>query len=354
MKRRTFLSTAGAAAASAGFSAPAIAKGTRELKLVCSWTKAERYEWFGRWVTEASDGRLKVTTYFPGELVDAFEVFDAVSEGVADMYWSADYYWLDRSSAYSFFTVVPYGLTPTEMLSWLHSGGGQELWDELSGRYNIKPLAITHSGYQMGGWYAEEITSVESFKGLRIRIPGLGGEVLRRVGAVVVNLPSSEIVPALRSGALDAAEWIAPENDYRIGLHTAAKYYYYPGFHEPGNINSLGINTTLWDSLSSADQSLIKIAAAAHYSLIVAEAAHLHPVYLAKMVNEHGVQLRKFDDEILRAFAKATAEVVAEIGAADAFTQKVHDSYMSYLKSSREWTDISQRAYLNARALVFS
>lgn len=205
----------------------------------------------------------------------------------------------------------------------------------------------------MGGWFLKKITSIDGLKGLRYRMPGLGGEVLKRLGAVVVNLPPGDIVPALKSGALDGAEWVGPEDDFRVGLHTAAKYYYYPGFHEPGLITALGVNKKLWKSLSGDEQSLIKTAAAAHFTALRSDQLYLQSIYLAKLVNEHGVQLRKFDDEILSAFGETSGEVIAELGASDPFTQRVYDSYMKFLKVCRNWTDISHRAYLDARTRNF-
>ncbi len=353
MKRRGFLSASAIAAAASTFPAPAIAQGIRELKLVCSFTKSPIYERFGSYVTKASGGRLSVKTFFPGELVGSFEVFDAVSEGMADMYWSTDYYWPDRSLAYNFLTTVPYGLTPAEAYAWIQGGGGQELWDELSANFNIKPLVIANSDVQMGGWFAKEMMSIEGFKGLRYRIPGLGGAVMQRLGAIVVNLPPADIVPAMRSGALDAAEWISPVFDLRLGLHTAAKFYYYPGFHEPGTNNTLGINKKLWDSLNAEEQTLIEIAAAANYALNTARGSVQNMEVLHILLEEHGVQLRKFDDDILRAFGKVSGEVVAEAGASDPFTRRVYDSYMKVREASRKWTNVSVRAYLNARELDF-
>ncbi len=354
MKRRSFLTAVGTAAAASALPAPAIAQGVRELKLVLSFPKAPQFEQFGNLVTMASGGRLRVKTLYPGELVGSFEVFDAVSEGVADMYWSTDYYWQDRSPAFNFFTNVPYGLTPLEAYAWIQEGGGQELWDELGANFNIKPLIVANSGNQMGGWFAKEMASIESFKGLRYRIPGLGGAVMQRLGAIVVNLPPGEIVPALKSGALDAAEWVAPANDYRVGLHTTAvKFYYYPGFHEPGAVNSLGVNKTLWDSLSSQEQTLIAAAAAASHVQTNAAGYAQHMKVLPDLLEKHGVKLRKFDDEILRAFGKASGEVVAEVGNSDPFTRRVYDSYMKFRRASRRWSGISERAYLNARELDF-
>jgi TRAP-type mannitol/chloroaromatic compound transport system substrate-binding protein len=353
MKRRAFLTASATAAAASSFPAPAIAQGIRELKLVSSFPLRGRTELPNQTITEASGGRLKVKIFAPGELVGGFEVFDAVSEGVADMYWSAEYYWHKRSPAFSFFGAAPFGLTPSETYAWIYRGGGQELWDELSAEFNLKPFLAGSSGFQMGGWYAKEMTAAEDFKGLRIRIPGLGGEVMRRLGAIVVDLPGNEIVPALKSGALDAAEWVGPWQDYVVGLHTAATYYYYPGFQEPGTSLSVGVNKTLWESLSTEEKSLIEIALAGYHTYYQADLLVRHMKHLPILLEEHDVQLRKYNEEILLALGKASGEVAAELGASDPLTRRIYESYTMFRKASRGWTDISERAYLNARALDF-
>ncbi len=357
MDRRTFLTGVGTvAAATSTLSAPAIAKGIRELKMVTAWSKgfpglstgAER---MARSITEISGGRLQVKVFAAGELVKAFEVFDAVSAGVADMYHSPEYYWMDRSPAFGFFTTVPFGLTANEMNAWIYHGGGQALWDELSAGFNIKSLLCGNTGVQMGGWFAKEITSVNSFKGLRYRMPGLGGEVLRRLGAIVVSLPAGEILPALKSGALDAAEWVGPWNDLELGLYKVAKFYYYPGWHEPGTAYNLGINKKLWDDLSAEDRRLIETAAVAENCYSVAEFNTKNATTLDTLTKDHGVQVRKFDDSILKALGKASGEVLAEMAASDPLTRRVYESFSKFRKSMMAWTDISARAYLNARSL---
>ncbi len=353
MKRRAFLASAGATAAASSFPAPAIAQGIRELKLVSSFPLSPGTKRLAQLITETSGGRLKVKAFGAGELVSAFEVFDAVSEGIADMYFSAEYYWSDRSPAFNFFATVPFGLTAGEMITWIYRGGGQELWDELSANFNLKAFHCGVEEIQMGGWYNKEITSIETFKGLRIRIPGLGGEVMRRLGAIPVTLAAGEIVPALRSGALDAAEFVGPGPDLRLGLHAVGKYYYYPGVHEPGQVNSLGINLRLWHGLNGEERKLIDTAIAAFNGRYHANAVAEDMNALAILIERHGALLRKFDDGILRAFGKASGEVVAEVGASDAFTRRVYQSYMKFHKASRQWSDTHERAYLNARALEF-
>src|SRR5271169_670515 len=230
-RRREVLLGATAAAVAAGrFPAPAIAQGIKELKMVTSWpkgmpgldTSAER---LARSITVLSDGRLKVTVYPADSLVRAFETFDAVSAGVADMYHSADYYFDSKSPALNFFCTVPYGMTADEISAWIYFAGGQQLWDEVAAPFNIKPLMVSNSGVQMGGWFRKEVNSPKDFKGLRYRMPGLGGEVLRRMGAIVVTIPAGQIVSALKSGAIDASKWVGPWLDVALGLNEAADYY---------------------------------------------------------------------------------------------------------------------------------
>jgi TRAP-type mannitol/chloroaromatic compound transport system substrate-binding protein len=297
----------------------------------------------------ASNGRIKIDVFPAGALVRPFETFDAVSAGVADMYHSAEYYFEGKSPAFNFFAAVPFGFTADELFAWIHYGGGQELWDALSGRFNIKSLLCSSTGCQMGGWFTREITSPEGFKGLRYRMPGPGAEVLRRLGATVVLLPGGEIVPALRSGALDASEWIGPWADMALGLHKAVSYYYYPGFHEPGTGLSLGINTGVWESLDGGTRRLIEAVAAGEYARSLAEFNANNASSLRKLREEGAVKILKFDDSLLRAFLKASQEVVAEIGVGDDLSRRIYASYQQFRASILEWSDIAQHAFLNSR-----
>ena len=357
MDRRTLLAGVGtvAAAAASSFPTPAIAQGLRELSLVTDWApntfNQEIAEELAERINGALNGKLRIKVYAAGELVEAFETFDAVSAGVADMYHSVDYYWVDRSPAFAFFATVPFGLTSSEMSGWIYHGGGQELWDELSAGFDIKPFHAGSSGVQMGGWFNKELTSVDDYKGLRIRMPGIGGEMLRRLGATVVNLPSGEIVPALQSGAIDAAEWIGPWNDLVLGLHKVAKFYYYPGCHEPGTTNSLGINKKLWDGLSAEEQHVIQMAAIAENNYAATKNVVKNSTALQTLLKDHGVQLRKFDDSILMAQSKAAAEVLAEVANSDPLTGRVYKSFVAFRNSIMQWSELSERAFLNARSL---
>ena len=266
-------------------------------------------------ITSGTEGRIEVKLFAAGELVPPFESFDAVSQGTADMYHAAEYYWQGKSKAFNFFATVPFGLTASEVDAWIYHAGGQELWDELGADFNLKPLMAGNTGVQWGGWFNKEMNSVEDFKGLKMRMPGLGGEVLRRVGATAIALPGGEIFPALQSGTIDATEWVGPWNDLAFGFYKITKYYYWPGFHEPGTVLSFGINKEVWESLSASDQSLFQTAAAAENSYVLAEFNARNSDALETLINEHGVQVRRVSDEMLNALGEASGQVVAEVGA---------------------------------------
>lgn len=359
MRRRDVLARAGsiAAAASAGFAAPAIAQGGRKLTLVTDWPEnipglLSSARHFARTVGEASKGRITIEVFAANAMVRAFETFDAVSAGVADMYHSYDGYFETKSPALNFYCGVPFGFTANELSAWVRYGNGQELWDELSGQFNIKPFLFISTGTQMGGWFNYEITSLERFKGLRYRMPGLGGEILRRLGAVVVNLPGGEIAPSLKSGAIDASEWIGPWIDMATGLHQAATYYYYPGFHEPGTAHTLGINKGVWDSFDAGDRQLLETCAAAEYARSLAEFNANNAIALRKLRDEGKVKILKFDDALLKSMNEISKDVVAKAGEGDALSRKIYASYRQFRTSVMDWSDISERAYLNSRSLA--
>jgi TRAP-type mannitol/chloroaromatic compound transport system substrate-binding protein len=325
--RRRMLLGATAIASIGGLPMPAIAQGIKEFKLVTDWTDdmpglkagAERV---AQSITAISDERLKVTVYPADTLVHAFETFDAVSAGVADMYHTDEVYFQSKSPALNFFAAVPYGLTADELSSWILFGGGQALWDEVDAQFNIKPLMATNSGTQMGGWFTREVNSPEAFKGLRYRMPELGAEVLRRIGATVVTTPPGDIVNALKSGAIDASEWIGPWMDIALGLDKAADYYYYPGFHEPGTNFTLGINKILWDGLSASERIIIEAAAQAEVTRSLAQ-FNSENVKALKLLRADGrIKIRRFSDELIKTFGKLSKEVLADAAAKDPLTRR--------------------------------
>ncbi len=362
MKRRAFLSTAtigaGAAAAASTFPKPAISQGIKEIRLVTTWPKnfpglgtgAER---FAQRITQGSEGKLQAKVFAAGELVPPFESFDAVSGGTAEVYHGAEYYWQGKSKGFNFFAAVPFGLTATEMDAWIHHGGGQELWDELAADFNLKPFLAGNTGVQMGGWFNKEINSLEDYRGLKIRMPGLGGEVLRQIGAAAVNLPGGEIFPSLQSGAIDATEWVGPWNDLAFGFYKVASFYYYPGFHEPGTSLSAGINRQLWESLTSDQQSLIASAAAAENNFTLAEFNARNNASLNELVSTHGVEVRRFSNDVMNAIGNAAGQVVADAAAGDPLTQRIYDSFIEFRRNAIAWSRLSDQAFWEARLLPF-
>ncbi|OKL43989.1 TRAP transporter substrate-binding protein [Pseudovibrio exalbescens] len=361
MDRRSFLKNAGlaagATAGAASLAAPALAQGKRELTMVTTWPKnfpglgtgAQRV---ADRITNATDGRLTVKLFAAGELVPAFESFDAVSSGTADMYHGADYYWQGKHKAYPFFTAVPMGLTANELDAWINIGEGQALWDELAAQFNVKPFMAGNTGLQMGGWFNKEINSLEDMKGLKMRMPGLGGEVLRRLGATAVALPGGEIFPALQSGAIDATEWVGPWNDLAFGFYKIAKFYYYPGFHEPGAGLSCGINMDVWNSFSDSDKALVRDACLAENNYMFSEFNYNNGAALDTLVNKHGVQLKEFSPEVFDAIGKVSEEVVAEVANEDDLSKRIYDSYIKARKEIGGWINTSEGAYMDARKRI--
>jgi TRAP-type mannitol/chloroaromatic compound transport system substrate-binding protein len=364
MDRRSFLRgssatavAAGAAAASSAMPAPAIAQNKMELKLVTTWpknfpglgTSAQR---MADRITNATEGRITVKLFGAGEIVPAFESFDAVANETADLYHGAEYYWQGKSKAFSFFTAVPFGLTAQEMNAWIYHGGGQELWDELGAEFGIKPFAACNTGVQMGGWFKQPVEKLEDMKGLKFRMPGLGGEVLRQVGVSVVNLPGGEVFPALQSGAIDGTEWVGPWNDLAFGFHKVTKHYHWPGIHEPGTVLSSGINKKLWDSLSASDQAIIENAMAAENNVGFAEFNARNGGSLETLRTEHGVELHRFNDEILKALGEAANDVLSDVAAEGGITKRVHDSFREFQKKSVAWMRYSEQGFMTARDLT--
>lgn len=359
MNRRDFLGCAGVAlGATAVLPTPAIGQGRRELKMVTSWPPnspglGDSARRVAESIGTVTGGRVHVAVFGAGELVSAFEVFDAVSGGVADMYHSSEYYWEQHSPAYNFFAAVPFGFTANELSAWVRLGGGQELWDELSAQFKIKPFLTHNTGPQMGGWFTKEVSGPESFAGLRFRIPGIAAEVLRRLGAIIVQLPANDIIMALRSGALDASEWLGPWSDMDLGLHEVSRYYYYPAFHEPGTGGSTGINMRVWEGFTDEERRLIEMAVRAEYTRAVAEFSTNNARALAKLSQIPEIEIRPFEEGLLRALGSISGDVLAELGGTDPMTRRVYESYLSFRSSASKWSDVGERAFLNARALEY-
>ena len=374
MKRRTFIRQLGGGALAAGTAlaagckgetpaaagaAPAVAKPAKTIhwKMVTTWPKnfpglGTGANFLADLIGKLSGGRIQVRVYGAKELVPAFGVFDAVSRGVAELGHGSAYYWKGNGEALQFFAAVPFGLTAQEMNAWLYHGGGMELWEEAYAKFGLVPTAAGNTGVQMAGWFNKEINSVDDLKGLKMRIPGLGGEVLARAGGTPVTLAGGELFTSLQSGAIDATEWVGPYNDLAFGLYKAAKYYYYPGWHEPGTTLECMINKQAFDALPEDLQHIVRNAARVANQDMLSEYVARNNQALQALKNEHGVDVRRLPDEVLARLRELSDQVVAELVEKDPNARKVFESFSSFRDQVVEWDDISERAYLNARAGV--
>ncbi len=354
MKRRNFLKVAGAGVPSLALT-PVMASDTLELRMTLSWIKnspgtgatAAR---LARRIEQLSGGRVKIKIFGANELVSPLEVLDAVGGGTADLGHTAAFFWQGKMRASAFFTAVPFGLTPQEHMVWIYHAGGQALWDELYQPFGVKPLLASNTSIGMGGWFKQEIHSLEDLQGLKYRMPGLGGEVLRRLGAVAVNIPPPDIATSLHSGVVDAAEWLGPWSDLAMGFYKSTPYYYAPGFHEPNGAAEFLINRNLWDSLPSDIQQVIETACMAEHAYSLTEIDWANPSALARLVDDHGVQVRQFPDDVLQAARETTVEVLDELAAIDELSAKIVASFRHTKHTQIEWSKISSLPFLRARA----
>jgi TRAP-type mannitol/chloroaromatic compound transport system substrate-binding protein len=326
-------------------------------KLVTTWPKnfpglGNGPENFARYVDEMSAGRLTVRVYGAGEIVPAFEVFDAVSQGVADAGHGAAYYWKGKIPASVFFTAVPFGFTAQEINGWLHHGGGLELWREAYAPANIVPFAGGNSGVQMAGWFNREINSVEDLKGLKMRIPGLAGEVFAAAGGTAVRIPGGELYTSLQTGVIDALEWVGPYNDLAFGFHEVARYYYYPGWHEPGSMLELIINRDSLEALPEDLQAIVTYAARVVNQDMLDEFTARNNAALQELVETHGVELRRLPDDVLKALWVGSEAAMRDLVAKDPMAAKVQASYQAFYDGVRAYHHISEQAYINARDLA--
>ncbi len=366
MKRRDFIKVLGAGAlASTGL----IACGSKDASEQSSVKRdARKWRWkmvttwpmnfpglgtganlLARLITEMSGGRITVKVYGAGELVPALEAFDAVANRVVELGHGAAYYWKGKAESSQFFAAVPFGMNGQEMNAWLYYGGGNELWREVYEPFGIVPAACGNSGVQMGGWFNREINSLDDLNGLKMRIPGLGAEVLHRAGGLPVTLPGGEIFTALQTGAIDATEWVGPYNDLAFGLHKAARYYYYPGWHEPGSVLEAIISKAALDELPPDLQSIVLNACRVVNEDMLAEYTARNHAALNTLVNEHGVQLRRFPQQVMDRMKVLALQVLDEIAARDRMTARVYASYKKFQQQVKAWHDVSERAYYDMR-----
>lgn len=300
-------------------------------------------------ITSLSGGRITVELYGAGEIVPAFEVMDAVGRGVAELGHSAAIFWLGKIRAAAFFTAVPFGLRPLEHIAWIELGGGQELWDELYAAFGVKPFMAGNTGMSMGGWFRRELRSASDLKGLKWRMPGLGGEMYRPLGVVQVSLPPGEILPALQSGAIDATEFAGPSSDLALGFYKVAPYYYWPGIHEPNGSSECLINLRAWRALDEELREVVATACATENAYALAESETRNAAALEALVTEHGVELRRFPEDIIaraRDSARALLQRFVEEGGIAA---RIARSYRAMLEGLDAWPKVSVRGFLEAR-----
>jgi TRAP-type mannitol/chloroaromatic compound transport system substrate-binding protein len=324
---------------------------TFEWRMVTTWPPhfpilGEGADKIAKMIGTMSGGRLKIQVYGGGELVPALESFDAVSAGTAHMGHSASYYWAGKAPASQLFTSVPFGMNTQQTYAWILYGGGLQLWEELYSPFNLIPLPGGNTGCQMGGWFNKEINSVADLKGLRMRIPGIGGKIITKAGGSAVLSPGGEIYTNLERGVIDATDWVGPFHDWKMGFHKIAKYYYYPTFAEPTGVMEVMINKNAFAELPSDLQAIVKQAVAACNIDMLSEFEAKNAEYLEKIRTETKVMVKSFPDDVVEVFRKYANEALEELATSDAFSKKVLDSYNSFRKSITGWTDIADKNFV--------
>ncbi|KPJ91758.1 MAG: ABC transporter substrate-binding protein [Gammaproteobacteria bacterium SG8_11] len=329
---------------------------TYDWKMVTTWPPnfpifQEGVERFAEEVKTMSNGRLTIKVFAGGELVPPLQTFDAVSQGTVELGHGAGYYWAGKIPAAQFFTAVPFGMNAQGMNAWLYAGGGIELYKEVYAPHNLVPFPMGNTGVQMGGWFNKKIESVEDLKGLKMRIPGLGGKVFAKAGGTPVLLAGGEIYTALDRGTIDATEWVGPYHDERLGLYRAAKYYYYPGWHEPGPVLELIANKNAFDALPADLQKIIETAAASSNIWMLSQFEANNLAALKKLKQESNVEVYAFPDDVMKALHAYTKEVLDEESAKDATFKRVREHYQSFMDDNDAWNALSEAAYQKARAV---
>ncbi|MEQ8266280.1 MAG: TRAP transporter substrate-binding protein [Parvibaculum sp.] len=355
MKRREFLGGAAAGAVAL----PALVTSARgddaiQWRMATSWPKGApgvgvNAQRLADRIGAMSGGRLTVKLYGAGEIVPPFEVFDAVSQGVCEMGHGTPYYWQGKNPVFHYFTGVPFGLMAHEMAGWLTFGGGQALWEEAYAPFGVTPFYAGSSGVQAGGWFNREIKTLDDLKGLRFRIAGLGGEVMRRLGASVVLTPPGEIFTSMKSHTIDAAEWVGPWNDMAFGLNKVARYYYLPAFHEAGPALELMVNSAAFATLPDDLKEIVKGAALATAGETLPDFTFHNIEAFAGLMAEGGTEPRTWPEPVAAAMAKVSGEVLAELSLTSDLAGRVAASYGDYLAKARSWSKWSEAAMLALR-----
>jgi TRAP-type mannitol/chloroaromatic compound transport system substrate-binding protein len=326
-------------------------------KMVTSWPKntpglGVSAEKIATIINEMSAGRLQIHVYGANEIVPALGVFDAVSSGSVEMGHSGSYFWRGKVPAAQFFTAIPFGMNVQEINGWLMHGGGLDLWREIYAPFNLIPFPAGNTGVQMAGWFNREINSVDDLRGLKMRIPGLAGEVFNAAGGTAVNIPGGELYTALQTGVIDAAEWVGPENDLAFGFHQIAKYYYYPGWHEPAPVLELIVNKNAFDSLPKDLQAIVTYATRAVNQDMLDSYTNNNSRALKELVENKGVQLKRLPDEVLKRFYEIAQDVYTRQAEQDPQFKKIYDSYTAFMKQTTVYEKISEQAYFEVREKI--
>lgn len=319
-------------------------------KMVTTWPPnfpvlGEGAKLFAEWIKIMSGGRMEIKVYGGGELVPALEVFEAVNSGASEMGHGASYYWAGKAKATQFFTAIPFGLNSQQMYAWLLYGGGYELWRELYAGFNLVPFVGGNTGVQMAGWFNKPIESVADFKGLKMRIPGLGGKVIEELGGTAVLSAGSEIYTNLERGVIDATEWIGPYHDYLMGFHNIAKYYYAPGWHEPGAVLETIVNKRAYDKLPLDLQTIIAAASERLALWVISEFEAKNIVYFDKIINESNVEVKVFDKSVINAIKKVCYDVLDGVATSDPESKKIYDNFSQFRTGIKKWAKYSEQLY---------
>lgn len=356
--RRRFIQSGSVVGGALGIGALAATRATASepmtLKMATSWPKGspgpgQTADRLAERIEVLSGGRIKIKLFAAGELVSPLEVFDAVQSGAADLGHTAAFFWQGKMPAAAFFTAVPFGLTAIEHTAWVHHGGGQSLWDELYGANGVKPFMAGNTGTGMGGWFKQPIESLKDLQGLKYRIPGLGGEILRRLGAVPVSVAPGEIMTALQNGVVDGAEFLGPWSDLAFGFYKVAPYYYWPGFHEPNGSAECLINAELWSKLDDDLKVVIESACAVENAWALSETEWRNAESLPQLIEKHAVDVRPFPDDVLAAARTQADQVLAKFADGSDVEKNILESYLSARSRAIEWSRVSRNAFLNAR-----
>lgn len=297
-------------------------------------------------VSEMTNGNFSITPFPAGGIAPALEILETIQAGDVECGHTAGYYYTAKNPALAFATSVPFGLNPAQHQAWLHSGGGLELIRELYAEFNTINFPAGSTGNQMGGWFKRKISSPSELEGLKMRIPGLGGQVMQRLGVEVQNLPPAEIAPALERGDIDAAEWVGPYEDERLGLHKAAQFYFYPGWHEPGTTYELLVNQTAWERLPTEYQQALATASFEAHAKMLSRYDAVNNQALQRLING-GTQLTPYSEAILDRAYQAARELLEELAGGNPSFRKVYNAWNQFRLRIYAWNSVNERSFAN-------